>query len=39
MGVENQRDLRRSTVLETADGWKEYIERGNGVVEFDNALI
>ena len=39
MGVEKFNETCRSAVLETADAWKEYIERVGRWVEFDNAYM
>ena len=39
MGVEKFNETCRSAVLETADAWKEYIERIGRWVEFDNAYM
>src|SRR3989339_47994 len=39
IGVEKFNETCRSAVLETADAWKEYIERVGRWVEFDNAYM
>jgi len=39
IGVEKFNETCRSAVLETADAWKEYIERIGRWVEFDNAYM
>jgi len=39
VGVEKFNETCRSAVLETADAWKEYIERVGRWVEFDNAYM
>lgn len=39
MGVEKFNETCRSAVLETAEAWKEYIERVGRWVEFDNAYM
>ena len=39
MGVEKFNETCRSAVLETADAWKDYIERIGRWVEFDNAYM
>ncbi|RJQ30555.1 isoleucine--tRNA ligase [Candidatus Parcubacteria bacterium] len=39
MGAEKFNEACRSVVLETAGGWREYIERVGRWVEFDNAYM